>query len=534
MNRGNGSRATRVLVAARLSRISEPGQPSRIERDDEAAQKWAAGQDGVEVVATSVDAGISGATSPWKRPGLGKWLTDPALIVQYDEIVASSLDRLSRSARDLADLRIWAEDHDKRLRILSPALVWPGEPGDFSSSIVWAVLGELAKIERQTTSKRYSDLQNHLKEKGSLAGRPPWGFIVVGDRYNKTLAPDPAKVKYLRGMVKRALRGDTYSSIARWLELEGVETVQGKKWVQNTVSGILHSPSLKGRRLDAQGKVELKHEGIMSSAEWNELQAALDTRPNRRGKITAETALLTGIIFCEGCGSPMYRHRGATKRKDGTKPAPWVAYRCNETNHAPSQCRNNVVLADIEEWLDLWFTGFGPFAKTEIVEQVVIPGDEHVAEIAELEAEIKELDFDSSDYDKRLKDLLAERARLKALPAEPGKVIEHPTGITVGNVWQGLDDQAKRNYLMSAGVKVRVLSNQDLRATPGAEIRYIEGDPHKIIGTLAGITEKGTISTELPPFWAAAEAADVAAARALIEKQAADKKRTRQPSRRRR
>jgi DNA invertase Pin-like site-specific DNA recombinase len=97
------------------------------------------------VVATFIEAGVSGATSPWRRPGLGKWLTDPALIAQYDEIVASSLDSLSRSTRDLAELRVWAEEHNKRLRILSPSLVWPGEPGDFSTGIVWSVLGELAQ-----------------------------------------------------------------------------------------------------------------------------------------------------------------------------------------------------------------------------------------------------------------------------------------------------------------------------------------------------------------------------------------------------
>lgn len=294
-------------------------------------------------------------------------------------------------------------------------------------------------------SKRYSDLQSHLKEKGSLAGRPPWGFFIIGDKYDKTLIPDPAKVKYLKGMVRRALRGDTFSSIARWLELEGVETMHGTKWMQNTVSGILRSPSLKGQRIDAAGKVELKHEGIMSSAEWNELQAALDARPGRRGKITVETALLTGVIFCDRCRSPMYRHRSASKRRDGTRPAPYVSYRCMVTNQEPSQCRNVVVLDDIEAWVDLWFTGLGPFAKTEIVEQVVIPGDEHLAEIAELEAELRELDFDSPNYEDRHRSLLVERARLKALPAEPAKVIEHPTGVTVGQVWAGLDDQAKHN-----------------------------------------------------------------------------------------
>ena len=147
----------------------------------------------MEVVATSVDAGVSGATSPWRRPGLGKWLTDPALIAQYDEIVASSLDRLSRSTRDLAELRVWAEEHNKRLRILSPPLVWPGEPGDFSSGMVWSVLGELAQIERQTVSKRYRDLQSHLKDKGSLAGRPPWGFSLSATNTARPSSPTRAR-----------------------------------------------------------------------------------------------------------------------------------------------------------------------------------------------------------------------------------------------------------------------------------------------------------------------------------------------------
>jgi len=41
--------------------------------------------------------------------------------------------------------------------------------------------------------------------------------------------------------------------------------------------------------------------------------------------------------------------------------------------------------------------------------------------------------------------LLVERARLKALPARPAKVMEHATGVSVGQVRAGLDDRARRN-----------------------------------------------------------------------------------------
>jgi hypothetical protein len=85
--------------------------------------------------------------------------------------------------------------------------------------------------------------------------------------------------------------------------------------------------------------------------------------------------------------------------------------------------------------------------------------------------------------------------------------------VTVGQVWAGLDDQAKRNYLISAGVQVWVMSNKDLRATPGAEIRYITGDPHKIMGTLAGIVAQGEPTSELPVQWARVVEEDLAEAR---------------------
>jgi hypothetical protein len=73
--------------------------------------------------------------------------------------------------------------------------------------------------------------------------------------------------------------------------------------------------------------------------------------------------------------------------------------------------------------------------------------------------------------------LLVERARLKALPAEPAKVIEHPTGVTVGQVWAGLDDQAKRNYLIGADVQVWVMSNEDLLWATPQRASWLKGSP---------------------------------------------------------
>jgi DNA invertase Pin-like site-specific DNA recombinase len=494
MTRTNAS-PTRVLVAARLSRVTDQGH-SRIERDDQAAEKWAAGRDDCRIVAVSKDAGVSGAVSPWKRPQLGPWLTDPALLCQYDEIVASSIDRLGRSARDLHDLRAWAEDHGKVLRILSPALTWPVPPDDLSGGIVWDVLGRVAEIERRATAKRYADMQQHLRDQGSLIGKPPWGFNVVGERYAKTIAADPRLIPYLRAMVERALRGDSLRSIAVWLDAEGVKPLHGKPWNSNTVANLLRNPALIGKRVDAKGRTLLQFDGVISPREFRQLQAALDSRPARRGPRINDAALLTGVIECDRCGRPMYRQRITKARKSGAKVTN-VYYRCGGTEQSPSRCKNMVPLADIEEWLDQELAGPSvpegtlmerhPWASVEIIERAVVPGDDHAAEIAEIEAEIRDLDLDAADYDDLLRALRAERTRLKALPIEPAQVIERSTGRTVADVWKTLNAEKKRQYLTAADIKVRVMSNGALRSTPGGETRFLEGDPHKIIGTLQGI-----------------------------------------------
>jgi len=138
--------------------------------------------------------------------------------------------------------------------------------------------------------------------------------------------------------------------------------------------------------------------------------------------------------------------------------------------------------------VDLWFTVNGPFAHTEIIETTTVPGDDHKAEVDEIEAEIRELDLDADDYVEQVQALRSARARLLTLPSEPAQVIERPTGIIVSEVWQSLDDEAKRGYLLATGVKVRVRSNSDLRGEPGIEVRYLTGgDPHKVMGTLQAL-----------------------------------------------
>ena len=502
----HSTEGARVLVAARLSKISGEGR-SRLERDDDTAQAWAIAN-GREVVAVSMDPGVSGGVETFKRPGLGPYLTEPLLRASYDEIVASTMDRLGRNAADMMRLREWAEANGKRITVLSPSLSWPPAPGDIGTPIVWDVLARLAQVELDTTKKRYADQRADLLANGSLVGKPCWGFEVVGVKGDKTLVPTPAKLPYLRGMVERALVGNTFRSIADWLNSEGVEPAQagrptsrqtdnGAGWSPISVRQILRSAALKGRRYNAAGQVEHRHTGIMSAADWDILQAAIN-RP-ARGPVTNATPALTGAAVCGICGFPMYVVRSQTKRKDGTVNV-CEYYRCKGPDKAPSTCGNMVSREALEGFVDQYLTT-GPFAGVETVERVVVPGDDGAAEIAEVEAELRDLSFDDPNFAARQASLLARRAELKAAPHQPSQVVERPTGRTVGALWATMDDATKRTHLLSAGVKVHAVS---IKAGGGLPARgpdrlqtafvldgdrvkataWLEGDPSRISADL--------------------------------------------------
>ena len=75
----------RLLLAARLSQ-DRAGQTG-LDTQDTDARAWAE-RNGHDVIATAADK-ISGRTSPFDRPNLGPWLTEPHLVTQYDGIVVS-------------------------------------------------------------------------------------------------------------------------------------------------------------------------------------------------------------------------------------------------------------------------------------------------------------------------------------------------------------------------------------------------------------------------------------------------------------
>ena len=114
------------------------------------------------------------------------------------------------------------------------------------------------------------------------------------------------------------------------------------------------------------------------------------------------------------CGGPIYRITCGGPRNR----SPF--YRCHGDERNPSTCRNLVPLSELDGWVDREMRTNGSF----VMETVVTPGVGFDAEIADVEADLRALDFDQPDFLARQSALLAERNRLRALPNKPAVVEE--------------------------------------------------------------------------------------------------------------
>jgi site-specific DNA recombinase len=436
----------RLLLAARLSqdRVGQTG----LDIQDTDARAWGE-RNGHEVIATAADK-ISGRTSPFARPKLGPWLTQPHLITQYDGIVVSKLDRLSRGGD--WGIRAWAEENHKKLIVVNPELSWPPDKGDAVTPLIWENLVNIAFAEWENTSLRYRRMQEHLRGTKSFVGRPPFGYRVVGEVKSKALEIDPVQAAAITEVVAMYLAGKSLRQLCTYLDAQGIPTRRGGAWVPKTLSDVLRNPVLSGRRADGNGRTILRVPPILDVDTWRKLQAEMDRKATKKGAARTGSPMLGGIAVCHTCGGPMYKLRAQNVRKDGSKQFN-VYYRCWGTDTNPSTCKNMYPLDELDAWVENRMARI----MSPRYEIVVTPGHGHEDEIYEIERDLRELDLDSPDYDERHAALRAERARLRALPATVDKVERRKTGDTIGQYWAALQtDEGKRAFLVKLGVVVGV------------------------------------------------------------------------------
>jgi DNA invertase Pin-like site-specific DNA recombinase len=221
-------KARRVLGYARCStseqQISGLGLAAQ-----QAAIRAECERRGWELVDVITDEGHSGKSLA--RPGLQAALGQIAR-GEADGLVASKLDRLSRSVADFADLLEWFNGAGATLLAMDVG-VDTSTPG---GKLVCGVFSAVSEWERDVIGQRTSDGLAARRAQGKPISR-----AAVAD--NPKLA---ARIKRMRD------RGSTYQAIADKLNADGIPTMRGAKlWTVSAVRGAAGYRPPKARRTRA-------------------------------------------------------------------------------------------------------------------------------------------------------------------------------------------------------------------------------------------------------------------------------------------
>jgi DNA invertase Pin-like site-specific DNA recombinase len=226
-----------VLGLARRSNRNEEATtiPKQIEKINGACDR-----EGYDLVAIPEDGGVSGKYSLFdlgKRKALAPWLTDTALISQWDILMYVDDDRLLRSVEYNDQLHKWCEKHGKTIMKTDGRVVSMKKAGEWLVVTIQAAVNEF--YWRQLAEKR-ADTARFLKQQGKLNGggrSVPYGFTRGRDG-KPAVVPHEAKV--IRRIVHMILGGMTLIAICERLTVEGVPTRRGGTWAASAVSRIIN------------------------------------------------------------------------------------------------------------------------------------------------------------------------------------------------------------------------------------------------------------------------------------------------------
>jgi site-specific DNA recombinase len=250
----------------------------------------------------------SGAPRPeWDR------LLDDVKADAVDAIVCWHVDRLTRSPRELEDVIDLADRHGVELATVTGEIDLASPTG----RMIARMLGAAARHEAEHKAERQKRQRRQAAEAGRVAGggTRPYGF----EEDRVTIVPDEAEV--IREAARRALAGESLSSICRDLKDRDVRTPGGKHWQPRTLRRLLASARISGRRehtpRESWEKTRPLLGEIVGKAVWPEIITpddsdrlrAMLTDPDRTRKFnptaTGRTYLLSGILRCGKCGWSM-------------------------------------------------------------------------------------------------------------------------------------------------------------------------------------------------------------------------------------
>ena len=385
---------------------------------------------------------------PERRKNIKAWLDRPD---EYDCLVYWRQDRLVRRARDFMGIVFWCQQHGKKLYSATEGL---GDVTQHAGLLIGFITAWQAEGESLNTSARVRSSQEKLAREGRWAGgRVPYGFLAIcvchelakcpkgkDDCDGWKLTPDEKGTAVTaREAARRVIAGESVNAVTADFNRRRVLSADGKLWKALTLRRILHKPVLL--------------QGILTPAEWGQLQSALAERKrNKYVRTLDRDAITLDLMFCGRCGGKIYRWhntnksgktygrcRNELKRSEAARPC--------HLPHVPYDWLTDVVTKDIQAHAD-------DLIETRVTDATRrLRVEEIEAELIELAAELAARRVDRAEFTDRQIKLLDERDALETAENFPEW---QRTGETVGQRWDRLSGAGRRLWLLRIGTTYTV------------------------------------------------------------------------------
>jgi len=476
---------TPSLGGVRISRLTDDTTSPARQRADLERQPGAA----YVYIAEDLDVSAS-KHSPFARPGIGPWLTEPEKIAQYDQVVIWKLDRFCRSAKDMRDMLSWADEHGKRLIFQKDNLVYDPNASGIGKAINDAIItlvAAFAEIESLNISVRVKSLHTYLRENKSWGGGPlPLGYELRKEGDRKILVKSRKSYPVFEEIEDRLIAGESKNSIAQDFNARGVPTpadwsrlLQGKeprgaRWSPNGVRVIFESDTALGYLIEWQtiggerkrvpvrdddGNPVQAWEPITTKERLRRVREALAHHSTaRRPHVEREINPLLGIAKCYECGGNLARRstRGRTVYLACSAAAGATGKRaCSSTGHVPL----DMAWGYLEDFF-IHHEG-----RKVVIEGRYVKASPDAARLEDLRAEYEAV---SELYASQRSASARERLRRKldgldtAMSALESSVVSSGTwettelGETYAERWRREDDDGRRAMMLRAGYALRI------------------------------------------------------------------------------
>ena len=319
------------LKAVAYARFSSDNQRDEsIDAQIYAIEAYAKHND-IELVGTYIDRAKSATTD--QRPNFQKMITDSGTGV-FDAIIVHKLDRFARSKYDSAIYKQKLKVN--KVRLISVTENIDGTP---ESIILESVLEAMAEYYSKNLAREVmKGLCENARNAIHTGGIPPLGY----DIQDKKLTINPHEAEAVRIIFRMYNDGNSYGEIIHTLNRNGYKTKRGNDFGKNSLFEILRNEKYMGTltynkssEKSANGTYN-RHQykddtqiirindgcpAIISKDEFYRARERQEyNRQSTQSNRMRQKYMLSGMIYCDICGSPMHANR---RRK-----ASQITYRC--------------------------------------------------------------------------------------------------------------------------------------------------------------------------------------------------------------